>query len=136
MTTSEALKLYEEKAAPICGWPEWLGYADTAIRTSWDISGVWIENMQHKQALCLWREHVREWLDEKNISLCRDIELMSIEPYRKWIVVADRLTEQAIDHRYFLAKKSFEPFSDLSRRFDDIDSAYIAAVEAIGKGKK
>ena len=85
MTESEALKLYAEKAAPVCGWPEWRcpsvfspfrpvncrlwlspEYGKFVVQTGNKARTKYYKwgsaPRDYHEVLCLWREHCREWL--------------------------------------------------------------------------
>jgi hypothetical protein len=127
MTEQEALKSYAEKAAPVCGVPTWTDSTDIPWRMYAD--GVYAEMVDGDEsmmmiphiALCLWREHCREWLMARTIYL-----EPRTRPEGTWSV-------EQLSNRLSLSDGGWK--QGIYRAFEDYDSALIAAVQAIEKEK-
>jgi len=111
MTESETLREYAARAAPVCGWPEWMDTKRMETRpwwykhrlriwtppnkfpeTLWHIefeasTGLWAavgDLLTDREALCLWREHCREWLRRRGWVGHAGLD----EDYDQWLIAA------------------------------------------------
>ncbi len=144
MTTQEALAQYAQRAALVCGPVRWID-PDTdetfelrisnIERSWWGIFASPDEGTKESfcgfvtahEALCLWREHLREWIAKHRIQVIAWWQTTA----PLYVIMADYPDRGDSNYWYGPPDSEFRPMSDdCPTEYSTLDEALIAAVEA------
>jgi len=143
--TPEAIARLDE-----IGWPEWtkLGWPRTlrfAPGVGWaaiESATGHIEDMVSHLALCILRNHLREWLERQAVRICVEFNGKR-GPSTTYYLERDLCNEDGYYEgdggREVLTVAGWHRWNKLGdavpRYFDDLDAALLAGAEAMPKGK-